>query len=121
MDGLLDAAIPLAPAERAKVLEGSPELERVHTAAALKGDTAPPEHADDDVLCHYVCFVQAQKSGHLYLLDGDRKGPVDLGVALQDGEDMLSAAALDAVRTFIRREQGANLNFNLLALVEAQD
>ncbi|KIP12846.1 hypothetical protein PHLGIDRAFT_17540 [Phlebiopsis gigantea 11061_1 CR5-6] len=121
LDGLLERGILLAPEERALVLEGSPELEKIHTAAALKGDTAPPEHEDDEVDGHYICFVRSQKDGHVYLLDGDRKGPLDLGIALKEGEDMLSEGALEAVRSQIRLEDGANVNFNLMALVEAQD
>ena len=103
------------------VLEGSPELEKIHTAAALKGDTAPPEHADDEVEGHYICFVQSLKDGNVYLLDGDRKGPLDLGIALKEGEDILSEPVLEVVRSLIQLEDGANVNFNLLALVEAHD
>lgn len=115
---LLEKAIPLEPGERALVLEGSSELEKIHTAAALKGDTAPPEHEDDEVGCHYTCFVTSNKTGNLYLLDGDRKGPIDLGVKLPEGGDMLSEPVLKAVRTFLQRED--NLNFNLLALVREE-
>lgn len=119
MAGLLEKGIPLAPEERALVLEGSPELETIHTTAALKGDTAPPEHAGDEVDGHYICFVQSSKDGHVYLLDGGRKGPLDVGITLKEGEDMLSEPALEAVRSLINLEDGKNLNFNLLALVEA--
>ena len=101
------------------MLEGSTELEKIHTAAALKGDTAPPEQPDDEVDGHYICFVRSGKDGHIYLLDGDRKGPLDLGIMLKEGEDMLSEPALEAMRSQIRLEEGSNMNFNLLALVEA--
>ena len=121
IDGLLEKGIPLVPDERAKVLEGSPELEKIHTAAALKGDTAPPEHADDEVDGHYICFVQSSKDGHVYLLDGGRRGPLDLGFTLKEGEDMLSEPVLEEVRSLIKLEDGANVNFNLLALVKNSD
>ncbi|GJE84626.1 ubiquitin carboxyl-terminal hydrolase [Phanerochaete sordida] len=116
--GLLEKAVPLKPEERALVLEGSPELEKIHTAAAMKGDTAPPAYEAAETLCHYTCFVTSSKTGNLYLLDGDRKGPIDLGVKLPEGEDMLSAPALEAVRAYLQRED--NLNFNLLALVKEE-
>ena len=118
---LVNDATPLGVEQRALVLEDSAELEKVYTAAALKGDTAPPEHADDETLCHYICFVQSQKTGHLFLLDGDRKGPIDLGVSLKEGEDMLSEPVLDIVRKFLERENRENLNFNLLALVKVEE
>jgi ubiquitin carboxyl-terminal hydrolase L3 len=120
MAGLLEKSVPLATEERALVLEGSAELEKIYTTAALKGDTAPPEHEDDETLCHYICFVQSHKTGHLFLLDGDRKGPIDLGVSLKEDEDMLSGAALEPIRTFLQRENRENLNFGLLALVKGQ-
>ena len=119
MAGLLDKGEPLGPDERALVLENSPELERIHTTAALKGDTAPPEHAEDEVPNHFICFVPSSRTGSLYLLDGDRKGPVDLGVKLPEGGDMLSGPAHDAVRTFLHREDNV-LNFSLLALVKQE-
>ena len=77
-----------------------------------------PENAEDEVDFHYVCFVKSSKTGHLYELDGDRKGPVDHGT-LELGEDILSDRALSVVQNFIRREKGANINFSLLALVPA--
>ena len=36
--------------------------------------------AEDEVDFHYVCFVKSSKTGHLYELGGDRKGPVDHGI-----------------------------------------
>ena len=118
---LVDAATPLGVEDRALVLEDSAALEKAYTAAALKGDTAPPEHEDDETLCHYICFVQSRKTGRLFLLDGDRKGPIDLGVSLKEGEDMLSEPVLSIVRKFLERENRENLNFNLLALVKVEE
>lgn len=115
---LLEQCTPLGPKERALALEASAELEKVHTAAALKGDTAAPPFPDAETECHYVCFVRSQKSGHLYLLDGDRRGPVDLGIILPPDEDMLSPSATAAVRKWFEREAGDKINFNLLALVK---
>ena len=77
-----------------------------------------PENAEDEVDFHYVCFVKSSKTGHLYELDGDRKGPVDHGI-LGAAEDILSGGALSIIQKFIGRENGQNVNFSLLALVSA--
>lgn len=75
-----------------------------------------PTSADAEVDFHYVCFVKSHKTGHLYQMDGDRKGPVDLGGSLEDDEDVLAEAGLSVVRKFIEREGGENMNFGLLVL-----
>ncbi|KAI0346890.1 cysteine proteinase [Trametopsis cervina] len=72
---LLQQCIPCRPEDRALVLEDSAELEKVYTAAALQGDTAPPDNAEDEVDFHYICFARSNKSGKLYELDGDKWGP----------------------------------------------
>ena len=79
-----------------------------------------PENADDEVGFHYVCFVKTSKPGHLYELDGDRKGPVDHGI-LKAGEDVLSGRALSIIENFISREKGQSVNFSLLALVRGAE
>jgi len=67
---------------------------------------------------HFVCFVKA-KDGHLWELDGSRKGPLDRG-ALEEGEDALSEKALQlGVRRFLKQEEragGKDLRFSLVAL-----
>ena len=75
-----------------------------------------PENAEDEVDFRYVCFVKSFRSGHLHEMDGDRKGPVDHGI-LGSGEDILNDCGLKAIKKFIRREEGTNVNFSLLALV----
>ena len=118
MGRILSSCVPLAPAERAKVIEDSEEIESAYRAAALQGDSDVPENAEDEVDFHYVCFVKSSKTGHLYELDGDRKGPVDHG-RLNAGGDVLSGGALKIIQKYIHRENGANVNFSLLALVPA--
>lgn len=63
-----------------------------------------------------MCFVQSPKTGHVYELDGDRKGPVDRGLLLGPDEDMLAEGGLRIVMEFIERE--GNFNFSLMALVQ---
>jgi ubiquitin carboxyl-terminal hydrolase L3 len=118
---LLDTSIPLAPPERAKALEDSEALESAYKTVAVQGDSAVPESPEDEVDYHYVCFVKSSKNGHIYELDGDRKGPIDHGFvgSDDDGGDVLDQAGLKVVRTFLNREKGSNMNFSLLALVYA--
>ena len=82
----------------------------------MKGDSTVPTDAEDEVDFHFVCFVKSHKNGHLYEMDGDRKGPVDTGVLLRPEEDIFAAGGLGIVRKFIERENGASLNFSLLVL-----
>lgn len=123
LDKLIKTALPLKPAERAELLEETEALETAHQAAAATGDSAPPA-AGDNVDLHYVCFVKSEKNGHLWEMDGRRKGPLDRGVLAAD-EDVLSQTALDkGVRAFLKREAeagGGELRFSLITLAEALD
>ncbi|KAG8909395.1 ubiquitinyl hydrolase 1 [Tulasnella sp. 408] len=113
---ILQKAEPLTPKSRALSLEDSDDLEKAHAAAAQKGDSAVPEDPEDEVDYHYICFVKSNKNGHLYQLDGDRKGPVDLEISLAEGEDLMEKKVLDILRGFIYGEDGDNQNFSLMAL-----
>lgn len=120
LSNLLTSCSPLNPLDRALALEADTELESVYKSVALQGDSAVPTSAEAEVDFHYVCFVKSHKDGHLYEMDGDRKGPVDLG-GLADDEDVLAEAGLSVVKKFIEREKGkggrGNINFSLLVLV----
>lgn len=83
---------------------------------ALQGDSAVPDNAEDEVDFHFVCFVKSPKTGHVYELDGDRKGPVDRGLLLGPDEDMLAEGGLKIIKEYIQRED--NFNFGLMALVQ---
>lgn len=123
LDKLVKQAVPLKPRERATLLEETQALETAHQEAASRGDTAAPQ-ADDDVDLHYVCFVKDQNKGHLWELDGRRKGPLDRG-ELDAEEDVLSEKALQlGVRSFLKREEqagGGELRFSLIVLAESFD
>lgn len=77
-----------------------------------------PNNPEEEVDYHYICFTSAS-NGHVYELDGDRNGPVDRGVLLGDGEDMMGEGLLAHVRAFMRRYEHENMSFNLMALTEA--
>lgn len=123
LDKFIQDAVPLAPRERATLIEESDALERAHQAAAAGGDTAAPA-AEDDVDLHYVCFVKSEASGSLWEMDGRRKGPINRGL-LEEGDDVLSEKALDlGVRAFLKREEeagGGDLRFSLITLAEEFD
>lgn len=122
LDVLVKKAVDLNPVERARLLETTDALEKAHQAAAATGDTAPPA-AEDNVDLHYVCFVKGA-NGHLFEMDGRRKGPIDLG-ELGEGDDVLSQKALEqGVRAFLKREEeagGGELRFSLIVLAEGLD
>ncbi|KAF2753847.1 cysteine proteinase [Pseudovirgaria hyperparasitica] len=116
---LLAEAVPRGPLERAQLLYESKELEAAHASAASTGDTAAPS-ADDTIDLHFVCFVKAA-DGHLWEMDGRRKGPLDRG-DIGTG-DVLSEKALQlGPRAFIEREkESGNENFSLIALCKSLD
>ncbi|UPK92771.1 hypothetical protein LCI18_003706 [Fusarium solani-melongenae] len=111
---LLTSVEPLKYLDRAAVLEEDEQLESIYKTVALQGDTEAPENAEDEVDFHYVCFAKSHRNGHLYELDGDRKGPIDR-CALDQGDDVLSERALGVISEFIRGV-GKELGFSLLAL-----
>jgi ubiquitin carboxyl-terminal hydrolase L3 len=116
---LLKQAIPLKPDARANLLYESRALESAHQSAASKGDTVAPD-ANAKVDLHFVCFVK--ENGHLWELDGRRKGPIDRGT-LREEDDALSEKALElGVRNFLTREaSGADSRFSLVALSKSWD
>jgi ubiquitin carboxyl-terminal hydrolase L3 len=121
---LLQAAIPLKTPERAKLLEDSEVLERAHHAAAVRGDTVAPDLQTADRLGnHFIAFVKGA-DGHLWELEGSRKGPLDRGV-LGEGEDVLSEKALEmGILRYVRLEEeagGKELRFSCLALAPKVD
>jgi len=118
LDRLFKHCRPLKPADRAQMLEDDAELESAYKAVALQGDSEVPEDPEAEVDFHYICFVKSSKSGNLYEMDGDRKGPIDRG-PLGPNDDVLSPTALTAVKKYIEREEGRNSAFSLLALVIA--
>jgi ubiquitin carboxyl-terminal hydrolase L3 len=118
LDQIRKDALPRSMAERAQVLEDSDAFEKAHAEAAQLGDTAAPiQIGEDHSGQHFVAFVKA-KDGHLWELEGGRKGPLDRG-ALKDDEDVLSPAALELGLGRLMRiesEHGGDLRFSATAL-----
>jgi len=116
---LMDVCVPLTPEERALKLETSDDLEKAHSSAAIQGDSSVPASAEDEVDFHYVCFVKSHKTGNLYEMDGNSKGPIDRGSLLHKDEDLLGENSLNIIREYIQREKGENLGFSLMALAKS--
>jgi ubiquitin carboxyl-terminal hydrolase L3 len=117
LDKLVQAAIPAKPLERSKQLYDSDVLEICHKEAAGQGDSRVPD-ASEPVLYGFTAFVRG-KDGHLWELEGRRKGPVDRGVLTED-EDILSERVLGlSVYPYINREKVIETRFSCTALVAA--
>lgn len=123
LEKLLKAAIPLKMADRANMLSESEPFEVAHEAVAQLGDTIPPNLAAADHLHqHFVAFVKA-KDGHLWELEGSRKGPLDRG-CLSEDEDALSPKALSlglGRLMDMERNAGGDLRFSCIALAPKSD
>lgn len=120
-DVIRNEALPKTIWERAKVLEDSDAYEKAHQESAALGDTTEPERGSkEDTGNHFVAFVKG-KDGHLWELEGGRKGPLDRGL-LKDDEDVLSPAAVEKGLGRLMRiesEHGGCLRFSAIALAES--
>jgi len=119
LDQLRHDAIPLAMQERAQMLHDSVSFEEAHRSVAEMGDSATLSVEEGHHLGqHFVAFVKGD-DGHLWELEGSRKGPLDRGVLAED-QDALSPEALDkGLRRLINLEQaagGKDLRFSAIAL-----
>lgn len=122
LEKLVKDTMPLKPTERAQFLHDSDMLEKVHAAAAEVGDTAAPPLGEEPGNA-FIAFVKG-KDGHLWELEGQRKGPIDLGVLGED-EDVLSEKALGlGPLSFLKREEAAgsgDLRFSCTVLAPSID
>ena len=118
LDRLRQDVLPLGMEERAQHLYDSKEFEHKHQSVASLGDTAPPSASEGDKLGqHFVAFVKGD-DGHLWELEGSRKGPLDRGMLGED-EDLLSPRAIElGLGKVIKMEveSGGDLRFSATAL-----
>ncbi|PNS21972.1 Ubiquitin carboxyl-terminal hydrolase isozyme L3 [Sphaceloma murrayae] len=122
LDKLRRDAVPLMMDERARMLHDSRAFEEAHRAVEMQGSGAVPTLEEQKGLKqHFVAFVKG-RDGHLWELEGSRKGPIDRGLLAED-EDVLSPRALDlGIRSVIRkelREGQGDLRFSCLALCDS--
>jgi len=73
LEWLVQATIPAKPTERSAQLYNSDILEIVHKEAAQQGDSRAPDPSEP-VPYGFTAFVKG-KDGHLWELEGRRKGP----------------------------------------------
>ncbi|KAJ0121174.1 ubiquitin carboxyl-terminal hydrolase isozyme l3 [Diaporthe amygdali] len=111
-------AIPLNMTDRAQMLYDSEPFEAAHKSVVSIGDTAaPPAEDTRHAGQHFVSFVK--EGGHLWELEGSRKGPINRG-ALGEDEDVLSPRALElGIKRVIKLVQAAgieDLRFSVTAL-----
>ena len=107
---ILITSIDLGPSDHAKAILNFKEIEAAYRTVVLQGDSDVPDDGQAEVDFCCTCSVKSSKSGHIYELDGGRKGPVDHG-ALGSDEDVLSDGGRPIIQSLIRREYGANFNF----------
>ncbi|KAI9197455.1 uncharacterized protein BJ171DRAFT_519578 [Polychytrium aggregatum] len=103
----------ISPEQRAKTLESSKELARIHDESSHQGQTHAPS-ADEEVDLHFICFVEKER--HIYELDGRKPFPINHGVATGD----LLNDSVEVIKKFMEREPD-QLNFTAIALVRNPD
>lgn len=116
-----DEAFPLHREARAQLLYDSEDLEREHMRFARQGDTVAPDPNTFKNGLHFVTFVKGN-DGHLWELEGGRKGPLDRGI-LGEMEDVLSpkAVELGLGRIFKMEEDvGGDARFSCIALAAVE-
>lgn len=118
LDTLFKEATPLDPERRAQLLYDSSVLEAAHQEAAQEGDSIAPLAEEYDDPHAFTAFVKGS-DGHLWELEGRRKGPVDRG-QLGPDDDCLSEMALNlGPRAYVKREAEAgsdDVRFSCIAL-----
>ncbi|OAA67892.1 Peptidase C12, ubiquitin carboxyl-terminal hydrolase 1 [Niveomyces insectorum RCEF 264] len=125
LDAIRSRALPLTMHERADVLATSDRLYEASEAAAVTGDSRVLPHEDHERLGqHFVAFVKG-RDGHLWELEGARKGPLDRGPLGAD-EDALSPKALELGIKRVLAMQGndddeGDVRFSLIALGPRRD
>ncbi|KAK3324076.1 hypothetical protein B0T19DRAFT_443514 [Cercophora scortea] len=115
---VLEETTPLGREDRARYLNESQTLFDASEAAARLGDTvAPSADRAERLGQHFVAFVKG-RDGHLWELEGSRKGPIDRGLLGED-EDLLSEKAVElGIGRLIKMQLagGGDLRFSCVAL-----
>lgn len=116
-----DEAIPLHREDRASLLSRSEVIFQASQSSSLLGDTVPPSIDEmERIGNHFVAFVKA-RDGHLWELEGARKGPIHRGPLAED-EDALSEKALQlGIKRLMDLQradsaEGGDLLFSCIAL-----
>lgn len=105
----------LSADEVAKLVEELENRIKLDDNFGQQGQTeAPP--AEAVVELHFITYVKG-KDGHLYELDGRRKGPVDLGQSTEDVHIINDAKLTNKIQFYIDNADDANKhNFAIMAI-----
>ncbi|WWC61873.1 uncharacterized protein I303_104458 [Kwoniella dejecticola CBS 10117] len=106
------ASLPLAPLDRAKLLDESDFFSEAHLSASQSGQSSIPE--DLDVDAHFIAFVEAYNEKgekRIVELDGGREAPFDRG----QSNDFLADVAKVVQEKYFDRAEG-DTNFNMIVL-----
>jgi len=122
LSAFLDKAVPLHLDDRAELLKEAHQLYEASEAAALKGDTPPLKLGlTQKVPHHFVAFVKG-RDGHLWELEGNRKGPQDRG-DLGEGDAFSPKALQLGIKRLmdIQRSGSQDMRFSCIALAPRTD
>lgn len=121
LSAFIEKALPLGMDDRAQLLKESQAMYDASESVAAKGDTEV--YDDGPAGNHYIALVRGF-DGHLWELEGSRKGPLDRG-ALGKDDDALSEKALDlGLRRLVdiqKRDGADNIRFSATALAPSLD
>ncbi|KAK5399202.1 ubiquitinyl hydrolase 1 [Exophiala xenobiotica] len=93
-------------------------IQAQYANVAVKGSTSPGAPTDE-VEYHYVCFTKATNS-RLWLLDGDRDGPLACNEDCGVEGDVLDSPNWETIQRFLVEHGSASSNnFAMMALVQA--
>ncbi|KAK5442742.1 ubiquitinyl hydrolase 1 [Exophiala xenobiotica] len=102
----------------ANIIETSDQIQAQYANVAVKGSTSPGAPTDE-VEYHYVCFTKATNS-RLWLLDGDRDGPLACNEDCGVEGDVLDSPNRETIQRFLVEHGSASSNnFAMMALVQA--
>ncbi|KAH7411497.1 hypothetical protein BKA64DRAFT_720217 [Cadophora sp. MPI-SDFR-AT-0126] len=119
-----EAALPLQTEARAQMLYDNDAFLTAHQSVAELGDTVAPDAETGERLGqHFVAFVKGEGDGHLWELEGSRKGPIDRGYLGEEG--LLSERGVELgigrVIEMERRSGGGDLRFSCIALAGGEE
>jgi len=104
----------LSPLEKGQYLENNEAFIAAHEANALRGQTSAP-NLEEEVDHHFVALVE--REGRIYLLNGDKVGPLDEGPS--SPETFLSDAAKVCLKFMAKNPEC--LKFTAVALAKSLD
>lgn len=113
LESFVKKTLEMTPEKRAEELEKDDAIEAEQAAAVAEGQSDVEAQAETNA--HFVAFVE--KEGHLYLMDGRRSGPINLGPS---SRATLLEDAVAVIKEYMARDP-EELRFTLVALAPPQE